>query len=731
MKIDILEDLYTLLDVNIWNEHDSYTIFVAYPKGKVVLEDGLVQERRTLGPFLHENSYVRPQKHILPPFSNFCLARDFNRCSGCTHEFDLDKPPVLQEVADFFSGHGIEDFTFSRGRLSEWRCRAKLAVRGTPEKPLIGLYQEGTHTVQDIPDCRAHHPSINYAIKLLKQGISELSVQPFDEDAGTGELRYVQMTVTTYNTSIPVAQRYEQARVQVSFVWNSRDERSKNSEKLSLLQEIIFGHKWRHIGGEADLWERFGGVDICLDPYSFGQANTLSFNSLLHKLIKYVPRGSTVVDLYSGAGVIGLAIAASRKCSSVKLCQTLCKVWPENAKFEPGLARKKSANITVFWSKAKQSLRNQKTLIEIFQVRFLYLQEPIHWLEGSSVAIVDPPRKGLHPSVINALQRVALSERKAFKAKSSLTKVKDEKRPWILRAREPAVHVDSTIMEESSGIWPETLIYISCGWDSFKKDCKSLISNEAWHLENAHAFNFFPGTDRYGSQPLDWKLSHRSPGDLQTGLWNCSEENKSKNENKSEKEENQAIESLTRQKRFAHTKRLEVARAVVLIWRMLACLPPTQKVMGCREGFHTGQTKHQLKDLNLGQEQTLDEEPNICRAETRIKNCGKTSNRKSKNMYGTAAAEALDLGSTSSPAMSLMRLSTSGKKWSSESMMKKSVVARSAPANRLQREVIGSAHSRNPRRGATRRGVAGDGGGARVDDPLVLMLIQMGKEPPL
>uniref|UniRef100_A0A453T2L4 Uncharacterized protein n=1 Tax=Aegilops tauschii subsp. strangulata TaxID=200361 RepID=A0A453T2L4_AEGTS len=76
------------------------------------------------------------------------------QCSGCTHEFDLDKPPVLQEVADFFSGHGIEDFTFSRGRLSEWRCRAKLAVRGTPEKPLIGLYQEGTHTVQDIPDCR-------------------------------------------------------------------------------------------------------------------------------------------------------------------------------------------------------------------------------------------------------------------------------------------------------------------------------------------------------------------------------------------------------------------------------------------------------------------------------------------------------------------------------------------------------------------------------------------------
>ena len=49
---------------------------------------------------------------------------------------------------------------------------------------------------------------------------------------------------------------------------------------------------------------------------------------------------------------------------------------------------------------------------------------------------------------------------------------------------------------------------------------------------------------------------------------------------------------------------------------------------------------------------------------------------------------------------------------------------------------IGSAHSRNPRpivmrRGVAWRGEAGGGGGARVDVPLVLMLIQVGKEPPL
>ncbi|THU64955.1 hypothetical protein C4D60_Mb01t31970 [Musa balbisiana] len=59
----------------------------------------------------------------------------------------------------------------------EWRCRAKLVVRGTPENPLIGLYQEGTHDIVDIPMCR---------------GISKLKVELYDEELGTGDLRYVQ-----------------------------------------------------------------------------------------------------------------------------------------------------------------------------------------------------------------------------------------------------------------------------------------------------------------------------------------------------------------------------------------------------------------------------------------------------------------------------------------------------------------------------------------------------------
>lgn len=115
------------------------------------------------------------------------------RCSGCTHEHNLHRPVILDEATNFFRKHGVTDFTFDSCKLVSllnsqisiwfpfpdsfffiskfqnnkinslglvfflqwgWRCRAKLAVRGSSTEPLIGLYEEGTHNVIDIPQCK-------------------------------------------------------------------------------------------------------------------------------------------------------------------------------------------------------------------------------------------------------------------------------------------------------------------------------------------------------------------------------------------------------------------------------------------------------------------------------------------------------------------------------------------------------------------------------------------------
>ncbi|XP_057992155.1 uncharacterized protein LOC110646919 isoform X2 [Hevea brasiliensis] len=426
----------------------------------------------------------------------------FQSCSGCTQEFNLHRPVIVDEAAEFFKSLGISDFTFDSSRLWGWRCRAKLAVRGSSKNPLIGLYEEGTHNVVDIPHCKAHHPSINLAVQLLRQGLTELNVEPYDEDQGTGDLRYVQMAVTTYNTSLPASERYKNGKVQVALVWNSRNENSPNFDKLNALanylwrnggrrsdvyfihsvwanfqtstNNIIFGNRWRHLFGDRDFWEHLGGIDISLAPSSFGQANTRAFDALLRKLQKYVSLGASVADLYAGAGVIGLSLAATRKCRSVK-CIEVNK--ESKLSFERTVERlPKSIDTSISWHHADASV------------------EPLSWIMGSEVVVVDPPRKGLDSSLVDVLRTISSLEHKAKSSSECNSNIKDEKRPWILRAREALVEIRGKATLKDPQSLPRTLIYISCGWESFKEDCTLLLSSKEWRLEKAHGFNFFPGT---------------------------------------------------------------------------------------------------------------------------------------------------------------------------------------------------------------------------------------------
>ncbi|PWA67489.1 uridine kinase-like 2 [Artemisia annua] len=415
-----------------------------------------------------------------------------SRCSGCTHEHNLHRPIVLQEATTFFKKHGVSDFTFDTCRLWGWRCRAKLAIRGSSADPQIGLYEEGTHNVVDIPDCKG-------------RGIANITSYPRNIPSskhkccrGALEKRsYIfnailfleRMAVTTYNTSLPASERYRSGRVQVSLVWNARSETSASAEKLNDLATVIFGNRWRHILGERDFWEHVGGIDVYLAPSSFGQANTKflifyngflistvhsidgivfilqAFDSLLQKLHKYVPLGASVTDLYAGAGVIGLSV----RCVEINKESKLA--------FEKTIERLPSSlDSSISWHHADTSL------------------DPLSWLVGSDVLVVDPPRKGLDPALIGALRAIKQAERKAMTLESPTVNVKDEKRPWILRAREDSVNIPSRTIQEESRSLPQTLIYISCGWESFKENCTALLSSKAWHLSKAHGFNFFPGT---------------------------------------------------------------------------------------------------------------------------------------------------------------------------------------------------------------------------------------------
>ncbi|KAL6325666.1 hypothetical protein AAG906_023511 [Vitis piasezkii] len=72
---------------------------------------------------------------------------------------------------------------------------------------------------------------------------------------------------------------------------------------------------------------------------------------------------------------------------------------------------------------------------------------PLSWLLGSDVVVVDPPRNGLDPYLVDALQTISFAEKRTKSTErcgcaSVFSKVKNEKRPWILHAKEASVQTE-------------------------------------------------------------------------------------------------------------------------------------------------------------------------------------------------------------------------------------------------------------------------------------------------
>lgn len=362
----------------------------------------------------------------------------FDICSGCTRNKNIDLLPVLEEMRQFFVDNGVPFFKKQIGDPVRWRCRAKLAVRGTLDAPLIGLFKKGSHQTINIPQCRVHHPAINQAIEILRNWILRYKIQPYDEVAGRGLLRYVQISVER-----------KTGKVQLALVLNAKNVDQGIQQHLAALWEastelwhslwvnlntrhdnIIFGSEWILVNGSFWLWETLNKQQICFHPASFLQANMEMFDRLLQRIEQLLPDQADLIEFYAGVGAIGVAVV--EKCQRVQ-CIELNEIAQQcfeeaRRKLSPELAQ-----------------------------RFFYLQgksaDHIHLLKSMSadkgVVLVDPPRKGLEKELLKALC--------------------DNK------------HI-------------RQIIYISCGWPAFQRDCKNLLK-AGWRLVHAEAFLFFPGSE--------------------------------------------------------------------------------------------------------------------------------------------------------------------------------------------------------------------------------------------
>ncbi|KAM4052275.1 tRNA (uracil-5-)-methyltransferase homolog A [Anomaloglossus baeobatrachus] len=141
-----------------------------------------------------------------------------------------------------------------------------------------------------------------------------------------------------------------------------------------------------HVSGELYIFEELLGLTFRISPHAFFQVNTLAAEVLYSAIADWaqLDQNSTVLDVCCGTGTIGISLAKKvKKVVGIELCQEAISDAKANAKIND------LNNVEFRCGKAEDIFPN---LINSYTAQ-------------SPVAIVDPPRAGLHSKVVIAIRK--------------------------------------------------------------------------------------------------------------------------------------------------------------------------------------------------------------------------------------------------------------------------------------------------------------------------------------
>ena len=370
---------------------DGFTVFVngmlPGEKGKILI----VKVKKSFGyGKLTELIEPSPERTVPPcPY--------YKTCGGCSiqhmsYKAQLEfKRNKVRDCVERIGGIFGAEYPETIGMDEPWRYRNKAQYpvgKDRDGKTVIGFYAPRSHRITDIDGCMLQMDGSEKIIEITRKYIEKYNVPVYDETAHSGLLRHV-ITRTSRSTG----------EMMVTFVINGKnlphsveliDELRKTGYVASVALNInrektnaILGDKSLTLWGKDTIRDEIGGVKFDISSLSFYQVNPVQTEKLYGLAIDAagLTGRETVIDVYCGIGTISLL--AAKKAKTVHGIEIVERAVEdakanavingiENASFEAG--------------KAEDIL-------------------PKMYAEGTraDVIFVDPPRKGLEPSVIEAV----------------------------------------------------------------------------------------------------------------------------------------------------------------------------------------------------------------------------------------------------------------------------------------------------------------------------------------
>ena len=314
----------------------------------------------------------------------------YKRCGGCvcqhmTYEASLAfKRQQVQDLLQRVSGLSIEvPPVWGMAHPFGYRNKGAYPVAQTDGAPACGFFAPRSHDLVPLPEngCAIQGEASAKATQAVLNWMRENSVPAYDEQTGRGLVRHIMTRSTTSGelmvvvvvtrADIPKASRLiELLRAAVPGLCSVC--LSVNSRRTN----VILGTDIRVLWGKAAMEDTLCGLRFSVSPLSFFQVNPQQTERLYG-----LPGAETVVDAYCGAGTISLLLAQkAKKVIGIEIVPEAIQNANENA------ARNGIANAEFHVGATEELLPK---LVE-------------NGLRPD-VIVLDPPRKGCDPAVLQAI----------------------------------------------------------------------------------------------------------------------------------------------------------------------------------------------------------------------------------------------------------------------------------------------------------------------------------------
>ncbi len=368
-------------------------------------------EHRVLGAFPGERVMARgarkkhgyPTGHLLSvletPYQGEKLCKDFRLCGGCVSQhLPLDEQRSLkeQEVLELFREKGISlvhhEGLFGADRKYGYRNKVDFTF-GNQYKggPLhLGFHQKAMRrNVLDTSECLLIHEDLRKIRDMFAAYFTEKQLPFYDIYSHEGLLRFLLLRRAEFTGQILIVLIVSS---QGEVNGEELDHRLRALELEGRIRGFLIGRNDRHgnfvhydslsyFSGEDFIEEELCDLSFRIYPASFFQTNSAGAQILFQKTLELMEGGEVLWDLYCGAGTIGqIASKKYKKIIGIELSEEAVEAAKQSA------LRNDLHNCEYYIGDVKEAIEAE--------------------LDSPDLVVVDPPRAGLHPRVVQSLLKV-------------------------------------------------------------------------------------------------------------------------------------------------------------------------------------------------------------------------------------------------------------------------------------------------------------------------------------